>query len=91
MQGAFETGVYPNRFAAFGHGEAQVRQRLDEVFQQMFYGPEDVRLYHPAGEDMGYLEDTGNHDVRTEGMSYGRCSVFSWTAGPNLTGCGAGP
>lgn len=50
MQGAFETGVYPNRFAAFGHGEAQVRQRLDEVFQQMFYGPEDVRLYHPAGE-----------------------------------------
>lgn len=71
MQGAFETGVYPNRFAAFGHGEAQVRQRLDEVFQQMFYGPEDVRLYHPAGEDMGYLEDTGNHDVRTEGMSYG--------------------
>lgn len=71
MQGAFETGVYPNRFAALGHGEAQVRQRLDEVFQQMFYGPEDVRLYHPAGEDMGYLEDTGNHDVRTEGMSYG--------------------
>lgn len=51
MQGAFETGVYPNRFAAFGHGEAQVRQRLDEVFQQMFYGPEDVRLYPPpAGE-----------------------------------------
>lgn len=23
------------------------------------------------GEDMGYLEDTGNHDARTEGMSYG--------------------
>lgn len=27
--------------------------------------------YHPVGEDMGCLEDPGNHDVRTEGMSYG--------------------
>ena len=37
----------------------------------MFYGPEDERVYHPVGEDMGYIEDTGNHDARTEGMSYG--------------------
>ena len=37
----------------------------------MFYGPEDERIYHPVGEDMGYIEDTGNHDARTEGMSYG--------------------
>lgn len=28
-------------------------------------------FYHEAGDDMAYLEDTGNHDVRTEGMSYG--------------------
>lgn len=56
MQGAFETGVYPNRFAAFGHGEAQVRQRLDEVFQQMFYGPEDVRLYPPPRGRGGYRQ-----------------------------------
>lgn len=28
-------------------------------------------FYHEAGGDMAYLEDTGNHDVRTEGMSYG--------------------
>ena len=71
MQGAFETGVYPNRFAAFGHDDDAVRRKLEETFQTMFYGPEDRRIYHPVGDDMGYMEDTGNHDARTEGMSYG--------------------
>lgn len=37
----------------------------------LFYGTEEERIYHPVGDDMGYLEDTGNHDARTEGMSYG--------------------
>ena len=32
--------------------------------------PEE-RFYHEVGADMAYIEDTGNHDVRTEGMSYG--------------------
>ena len=47
------------------------RKRLEEIWQTMFYGPEEERIYHPVGEDMGYIEDTGNHDARTEGMSYG--------------------
>ena len=46
-------------------------KRLEKIWQTMFYGPEDERIYHPVGEDMGYIEDTGNHDARTEGMSYG--------------------
>ena len=29
------------------------------------------QIYYPVGDDMGYMTDTGNHDVRTEGMSYG--------------------
>lgn len=37
----------------------------------MFYGAPDVRLYHTMDEDKGYIVDTGNTDVRTEGMSYG--------------------
>lgn len=28
-------------------------------------------FYHPVGCDLGYIEDTGNLDARTEGMSYG--------------------
>ena len=37
----------------------------------MFYGSGDERIYHPVDPDMGYMEDTGNIDARTEGMSYG--------------------
>ena len=35
----------------------------------MFFGPD--RIYFESGKDMGYMVDTGNNDVRTEGMSYG--------------------
>lgn len=44
---------------------------MKETFETIFYGSEEERFYHEAGADMGYMEDTGNHDVRTEGMSYG--------------------
>lgn len=60
-----------NIFAEHGYDEKEIKERLDNIFQTMFYGPEDIRIYHEAGEDMGYMVDTGNIDVRTEGMSYG--------------------
>src|SRR5699024_12049775 len=44
---------------------------IEDSVQTMFYGSEEERIYQPVGEDMGYMEDTGNHDARTEGMSYG--------------------
>lgn len=68
---AFETGNYRNLFVQSGKSEEEVQERLQEIWNTFFYGSEEERIYHPAGEDMGYLEDTGNHDVRTEGMSYG--------------------
>lgn len=68
---AFKTGVYRNLFKEAGIEEEKIGQRLDELFNTFFYGDEDTRIYHEAGEDMGYLVDTGNTDVRTEGMSYG--------------------
>lgn len=61
---------YPNVFLECGYGEDEIRRRIDSTFQTMFYGSKGERIYHPAGADMGYVEDTGNHDVRTEGMSY---------------------
>lgn len=66
--GLFAAGTSENRpeEAAGASGK-----KLEEIWQTMFYGPEDERIYHPVGEDMGYIEDTGNHDARTEGMSYG--------------------
>ncbi len=71
MSGAFYTGKYTDYFSRLGYPEQEIRKRVEETFQTLFYGNEEERIYHPAEPDMGYIEDTGNHDVRTEGMSYG--------------------
>ncbi|MCR4989735.1 MAG: xylanase [Lachnospiraceae bacterium] len=62
--------IFRNVFEEFGYTKEETAKRIDEIFKTMFYGPEDQRLYHEAGLDMAYFEDTGNNDVRTEGMSY---------------------
>lgn len=71
MTGAFQNDRYRNVFAEAGYPEQEIERRLQEIFQTMFYGKEEERIYYPVGDDMGYLTDTGNNDVRTEGMSYG--------------------
>lgn len=70
MTGAYYTGKYRNVFKECGYEEKAITQRVEESFQTIFYNKEE-RFYHEAGEDMAYLMDTGNLDVRTEGMSYG--------------------
>ena len=71
MAGAYQTGIYRNVFKECGYEETASTERLEQTFETIFYGTEAERFYHEAGDDMAYLEDTGNHDVRTEGMSYG--------------------
>ena len=68
---AFVTGKYRNIFAEIGKSEEEIQKKIQDAVKVFFYGSEEERIYHPVGEDMGYLEDTGNHDARTEGMSYG--------------------
>ncbi len=68
---AFDTGRYRSVFAEIGKSETEIRQKIQDAVHTFFYGSEEERIYHPVGDDMGYLEDTGNHDARTEGMSYG--------------------
>ena len=70
-KGSFYTGRYRSLFAEAGIAEAEIASRRDEIFQTLFYGSKEERLFHTVGDDMGYMEDTGNHDARTEGMSYG--------------------
>lgn len=62
---------YRNLFVETGKTRKEVSKKLEEIWSVFFYGREEERLYYPVGRDMGYIEDTGNHDVRTEGMSYG--------------------
>ena len=60
---------YRNVFAEIGKTQDEIQKRLEEIKEAFFYGPDKV--YFPVGDDMAYIEDTGNHDARTEGMSYG--------------------
>ncbi len=66
---ARKTGMYRNYFAELGIDEAAIQARVEDTFQKLFFDPE-LKIYHEVGDDMGYVTDTGNNDVRTEGMSY---------------------
>ncbi len=67
--GAFKTGKYRNLFAEVGYKQADIDAKLKEVFDGIFYGPDKV--YFEVGDSMAYISDIKNHDVRTEGISYG--------------------
>ena len=52
--------------------QALVDEKLEAAWNHYFYGrDESQRLYYPVEEDMAYIWDVGNNDVRSEGMSYG--------------------
>ena len=68
-KGAFETGQYRNLFVEMGYKQSDVDEKLKEVFNDVFHGPNKV--YFEVGDSMGYVSDIKNHDARTEGMSYG--------------------
>lgn len=70
MLGAYDTGEYRNLFKELGYDEKAIEQKLENVYQTMFYGNEEERIYHEVEGDMAYFVDTGNMDARTEGMSY---------------------
>ena len=68
-QGGFSTQRYRNLFAEMGHSREEVDKKLEEVFNDVFHGPNKV--YFEVGDTMGYISDIKNRDARTEGMSYG--------------------
>lgn len=67
---AYSTEVYSNLFKEFGYDQNEIEKRLDEIYNTIFYGNEEERLYYETEDDMACFMDTGNYDVRTEGMSY---------------------
>ena len=55
-----------------GQDDAAVDAKIATAWQQFFFGAADTqRLYYPVTGDMAYVADIANHDVRTEGLSYG--------------------
>ena len=74
--GAFATGKYRNLFAEAGHSNQEISAKINTAFQQLFHGiPETESVFFWAGKNangpLAYLTDWNNHDVRSEGMSYG--------------------
>jgi oligosaccharide reducing-end xylanase len=74
--GAYATSTYRDLFAEAGHSRREVRARIDRAYQQLFHGdPQTQAIAFGAGRNANgplmYVTDWANHDVRTEGMSYG--------------------
>ena len=61
---------YRNIFKEIGKTDEEIDKKIKDAVQTFFYD-ENEKIYSDAGDDMGYLTDTGNNDARTEGMSYG--------------------
>ncbi|WP_416151394.1 glycosyl hydrolase family 8 [Salipaludibacillus sp. HK11] len=70
-KGAFYTGIYRNLFKENGYSEDDITAKIENTWNRMFHGDDEMRIYSEVGGDLGYMVDTGNIDVRTEGMSYG--------------------
>ncbi len=71
--GAFESSEYRSLFEEYlDKSDAEIQSKIDAAWNQLFHGnDESERVYYPIGEDMAYIKDIGNGDVRSEGMSYG--------------------
>lgn len=71
--GAATTGRYRNLFNEYlGKTDAEIAARLDAAARPLFAGdPDSERLYYEVPGDMAYVPDVNNHDVRSEGLSYG--------------------
>lgn len=71
--GSYYSGEYPNLFAELlGKSEDKIKSKIDSAFNQIFYGYDSTqRIYYTVGDDMAYIKDINNNDIRSEGMSYG--------------------
>src|SRR3954454_23591180 len=74
--GAYVTGKYRNLFAEDGHSKKEIRAKIEAAYQQLFHGDKQTQAiaFDVEKNENGplmYVTDWANHDVRTEGMSYG--------------------
>ncbi|MDE6510809.1 MAG: family 43 glycosylhydrolase, partial [Muribaculaceae bacterium] len=67
--GGMKNGEYRNYFADLGYTQKETDEKLKEIFEGVFFGPDKV--YFEADDTTAYISDIKNKDVRTEGMSYG--------------------
>lgn len=68
-KGAWETGKYRNVFLEAGYSQEDIDAKLSKAYYDVFEGPD--RVYFNINDSMAYLSDVKNHDIRSEGLSYG--------------------
>lgn len=69
--GAFYSGKYRNLFIEYlGVTQKESDEKLAGVWRH-FFVDDDTKVYFEDTDSTAYIYDTGNDDVRTEGMSYG--------------------
>lgn len=59
-----------NVLKEMGYSQKEIDKKIKKTWNTIFVNPAS-KLYFEASHDMGYIVDTGNTDVRTEGQSYG--------------------
>jgi oligosaccharide reducing-end xylanase len=70
--GAYTSGKYRNLFSERGYSANDIQKKLDTTWNQLFYGDDQTeRIYHPIENNMAYILDTENKDVRSQGMAFG--------------------
>lgn len=60
-----------NIFEECGYSRFEIENKVIECWNQIFDQNNPNHFYFETSDGMGYMEDTGNDDARTEGMSYG--------------------
>lgn len=71
--GCTAPGAYANLFVSIGgHTQEETDAKVAAAWDQLFSPSNPNTVYYDGpGGDESYVKDTGNNDVRTEGMSYG--------------------
>ncbi|MBP5458287.1 MAG: glycoside hydrolase family 11 protein [Paludibacteraceae bacterium] len=71
LTGAYYTGDYTSPFKTYlGKSDEEIQSKLDKMWQHYFENGSN-KVYTDKGNGEAYILDTGNNDVRSEGMSYG--------------------
>ncbi len=69
--GAYYTDVYPNLFKEYlGISQQQTDEKIEQIWEH-FFVKDATKVYFESDDNTAYIYDTGNRDIRTEGMSYG--------------------
>lgn len=71
-------GRYPNLFAEAGYSAKAINKKIDATWNQFVHGSpgsepnryDGQAIYYQLTDDMAYVEDIGNQDVRSEGIGF---------------------